>query len=75
MGWRAFVGIGRGHFDMMLIDVIAMWMVQVTIVEIVRMTVVRHGRMATIRAMMVGVVAGMFLMRIWHSLILSSRSR
>jgi hypothetical protein len=52
----ALVWIGRRHFDGVLIDVIAMHVMQVAIVEVVHVVAMANGHMAARRAVLVGVV-------------------
>lgn len=65
---RALIGVRVGHGKNMLVDVIAMGMVQVTVVQVVDMVVVHDGRMATIFAVDV-IVVGVLLTIVAHSLL------
>jgi hypothetical protein len=47
MGGRTVGRIGGVHFQLVLVDVVPMRMVQVTVVKIVNMPIVLDGRMAT----------------------------
>jgi len=53
---RAPIGIGRRHFDHMLVHVVTMRMVQMPVVEIVHMVAVPYRRMPARRAMNVRVM-------------------
>lgn len=51
---RAGRGIGRAHFDGVLIDMIAMRLMQVAVVQVVHMIAVLDGHMAAARPVDVG---------------------
>jgi len=71
VAWCAFLRIRRAHLNAVVLNVIAVGMVQVAILKIVRVAIVLHGRMATVRAMFVAVSTGMLLVSFRHRLVLS----
>jgi hypothetical protein len=56
MAGRAPVGIGRRHLDAMLVDMVAMPMVQVAVMEVVDVVAVTYRRMAAGGTVVVGVI-------------------
>jgi hypothetical protein len=52
---RALLGIGRVHLNAMVINMVAMRVMQVTIMKIIGMAVVLYSSMTTVRAMVVAV--------------------
>src|SRR5215831_16361757 len=65
--WRTLLGICRIDVNAVLVEVIAMSVVQVAVVKIVRMAVMPHGRMAAVGAMHVAVSAIMLLVSFRHA--------
>jgi hypothetical protein len=55
VAWCAFLRIRRADLNAVVLDVIAVGMVQMAILKIVRVALVLHSRMATVRAMLVAV--------------------
>ena len=53
----ASVGIGRRHFNRVLVDVVAMHMVQMPIMQVINVSTVADGRMPAIGSVDVWVVA------------------
>jgi hypothetical protein len=53
---RAAVGIARGNLDHMLIDMIAVGVMQVPVVNVVDVVAVAHGRMAAIGPVLMRVI-------------------
>jgi hypothetical protein len=48
---RAFLRVDRAYFDVVVIHVVAVGMMQVAIVKIVGVAIMFHSHMATVRAM------------------------
>ena len=53
---RAAVGVGRRHFDHVLIDRVCVWVMQMPIVQVIDMIAVAHRRVAAVRTMRMRVV-------------------
>lgn len=58
--------IDRTHFDLVVVYLASMRMMQVAIVKIIRVTIMLHCDMPTVRAMSMAVRAGVFLVVSWH---------
>jgi hypothetical protein len=56
MGRGAAIGVGGIDLENVLIDVVRMWMMQVSVVQVVHMTLVLNGQVATAGSMLVVVV-------------------
>ena len=69
---RAAVGVGGRDGDHVLVDVVAMRMVQVTVVQVVDMTVMPDGRVAAAGAMGVVMVGVMGQLAFAHDDLLSA---
>jgi hypothetical protein len=67
---RAAGRVGRRDRDYVLIDMIAVHVVQMAVMEIVHMAVMTHGGMAAIRTMLVGVIGMVLFGASAHGLLL-----
>jgi hypothetical protein len=56
VAWRALVRVFRAHFDHMLIDMIAMGMMEMAIVQVVHVVAMTNGGMATAGAVLMIVI-------------------
>jgi hypothetical protein len=56
MGRRASSRVFHGDTEPMFIDMIAVWMVQMSIVQVVGVTVMGDGRMPAVRSVLMGVM-------------------
>lgn len=65
--WRTLLGIGPADLDAVLIEVIAMRIMQVAVVKIVGVAVMPHSHMAAVGAMHVGVSAIMLPVSFRHA--------
>jgi hypothetical protein len=71
VGGGAVLGIRGAHLNAMIINMIAVLMVEVAIVQIIRVTVVLYSLMAAIGTMRVAMVAGLLMMWLRHFSVLS----
>jgi hypothetical protein len=55
VAWRTSLRIHRVHAKVVVVNMIALRVMQVAVVKIVRMTIVSHSRMTTVRTMRVAV--------------------
>lgn len=62
MTGRALVGIGGAHFDLVIVDVVAVVVMQMTVMKVTRVAIVLDGRMAAVRAVLMAVRTRMLLM-------------
>jgi hypothetical protein len=72
-GLCVVAGVGLIDRDHVLVDVPAVWMVQVTVVQVVDVVVVAHGGVAAIRSVRMGVLAIVYL--VGHTPTLRRRPR
>jgi hypothetical protein len=67
VAWRTFLGIRRIDVNAVLVEVIAMSVMQVAVVKIVGVAVMPHSHMAAVGAMHVGVSAVMLPVSFRHA--------
>ena len=66
MGRRTLIWIGLADLDHVLVDVVAVDVMEVTVVKIIDMVAVTDGRVTTIRAMLVVMTANVLMLAIAH---------
>ena len=52
MSRRALVGIGRAHFNSMIVNLTSVLMVQVSVMQVIRVAVMLYGGVAAVRPML-----------------------
>ena len=72
---RAGIGIGRGHLDHMLVDMIAMGMMQMAVMEVVHVTAMLHGRVPATGAMDMRMVGMRRVLAVGHVALRDSNHR
>jgi hypothetical protein len=71
VSWRAIVWISFAYFNLMVVYVISLRVVQVAIVKVVGMTVVFDRRVTTVRVMLVAVSTHMLPVSLGHAFVTS----